>query len=266
MRIREIDEKGEVTNRPELIAAMGFHTGQKVIRKQDRIEGTILKITNSVVQLEVDGKTLSASALSFMEKEWKEAPQAKRDAVSLDWSTYSVVKSPDFKWACMKGLILEAMRKQFDAIKIEACSVYFPRDVKADKAFAIGKLILPCCTNKVSLIEGNESPGLYIGTFSGQNVVLNSCAQFPKDGDGAGSAGCINPFWCVKSHAEKDKCNMSYHVKLNKFQIGASFTLPVMKNCCPLLEGESLMVHHDTKKESKPEELQEVLKRRRVKS
>ena len=261
MRIREIDTHGTITNKVELVSAKGFYVGQRIQRKADHMEATIRSIGNDSVQLNVNGEVLKASSDSFLQGLWKEVA-VKRDPLALDWSKSSVVKSFDFKWACMKGLILEAMRNQFNAIKIEDLAVYIPRDVKAEKPFAIGKLILPCCTNKVSLIEGDDSAGLVIGTFVKKKVVLGSCNQFPKDDD----AGCLNPFWICKTSPDKEKCNMVFHVKMVEFKMSADCTLPVMKNFKKVEAGDSLVVHQpDTSKKSQVEELQPVLKRQRVK-
>ena len=254
-----MDDKGEVTNRPALIGAMGFFIDQKVIRKKDKQEAVIRKIGNDTVQLDVAGELHTVSSTSFLDGDWKEVA-VKRDPSAFDWVNSSIVKSPDFTWACMKGHILESMRKQFNDFKMEHLAVYNPRDVKAAKPFAIGKLILPCCTHKVSLIEGDDVAGLVIGKFETKHVVIGSCNQFPKDDH---EKGCISPFWSVRTNPDKEKCNMSVHVKVVELKFSSELNLPIMKNFKKVEAGESLVLHQADVKKAPVEELQ-PLKRQRL--
>lgn len=169
-RIRQFDADGSLTNDVRL-KEMGFAPGDHVQRKQDKLVGVIEKLTAKKVTVKLgDGSVKSASADSFVNREWR-VVQAKDPAVPVTWAPSAPMHSVEFTLAQVKGFVIQKLWEQAQADNpLESKLRIFqkPKGVFADAAFAVNKLKLPCHTFVVNIKQASVSSDthLTVGTFT----------------------------------------------------------------------------------------------------
>lgn len=70
LRIRELDDKGAIVNEARLTDA-GFSVGDRVRRKCDDKEASIVSMNATAVTLEIGGDQFTCSSQSFLKGDWK---------------------------------------------------------------------------------------------------------------------------------------------------------------------------------------------------
>ncbi len=269
-RMREINQGGDVTNRAELVKAAGFTIGMNVLRKQDKVNASILDVGNDVVTLLVDADEVTVSADSFLKGLWKEAV-AKKEPENVDWVKVAPNKSEPLYQMAMKGFVAQAMLDQWGELmkQPDQFQVMNPKNVKVSEEFSKHKLQLSCATNKILMErnEGDPSPGLQVGVTKGYRVILQPSNVFPKDE--APEQGFLNPFWVMKTCEKKDDCNMEIHGLTSNRDLDSlgddeSIPLPVARNFKKVGAGESLILFSKAAKRTDPvETLEPKAKRHR---
>ena len=61
-RIRDVDDDGKVSEEVSLVRELGFEVGQAVMRKQDKIKGTIEAMAGDKITINVDDGPITGRA------------------------------------------------------------------------------------------------------------------------------------------------------------------------------------------------------------
>ena len=168
IRLRSLDASGNITN-SSMITDQGYQVGQLVKRKADDTEGVIKTIGPQSVTLVVGGVEKLASAISFVNLEWKVVNQ-KPDAVKYDdWQDDLPHKSSVFFAQATKAKVSVMMYQRAikEAKMWDHLEVYSkPRDVVATKHYKRGDLKLDLISTKVDMRRSSEaipSSGILMG-------------------------------------------------------------------------------------------------------
>ena len=149
---------------------MGFAPGDHVQRKQDKLVGVIEKLTAQKVTVKLaDGSVKSASADSFISREWR-VTQAKDPAVPVTWAPSAPMHSVEFTLAQVKGFVIQKLWEQAQAdnpLESKLQIYQKPKGVFAEATFAVNKLKLPCHTFVLNIKQASVASDTYltVGTF-----------------------------------------------------------------------------------------------------
>ncbi|CAE7265657.1 unnamed protein product, partial [Symbiodinium microadriaticum] len=201
--LRKYDDAGAPVNNARVVE-LGFDKGVQVIRKADEVVAVVEEIQPDKVTL----KLASDGSLG----KWKKHTDKSQPIQVGEWWESSPCASPDFLISTVKGRVMLSMLQQYEAFKHEKALQIFskPREVKSLKAFAVGALQVPICTNRVDIRPSSQAGSqgaILIGSMKGagadMSVYIVPSVTFPKDGN----IGFISPAWCMKASCDKEECN-----------------------------------------------------------
>ena len=239
------------------VVELGFDKGVQVVRKADEVVAVVEEIQPDKVTLKLasDGSLVTCSANAFIQGKWKKHTDKSQPIQVGEWWESSPCASPDFLISTVKGRVMLSMLQQYEAFKHEKALQIFskPREVKSLKAFAVGALQVPICTNRVDIRPSSQAGSqgaILIGSMKGagadMSVYIVPSVTFPKDGN----IGFISPAWCMKASCDKEECNCEVSAptaaknfskqKLEK--MSASIHLPSIRNFRKIEVDDSLVI------------------------
>ena len=258
---------------------LGFSVGMGVIRKADEVEAKIHAIEADEVHLMLsDGQVVRVSSDSFVSGKWK-VHKPKQEPVPLaDWSKHAPSHSVDLLLAGMKGVVISALRLQYQDFKAEKfLEVYIKpsKNVCVTKAFSAASLKIPVTTTRVEIRRADQDAP-HAGILAGKVALPDHSEAFvyllpsfvaPKDD---GSIGFLSPAWAMRVSSERSECNMeirgpskAWHKQKLSTDVSA-VSLPVVTNFQQLSAGESLVLFRPELAKAEPvEALQPVAKKPR---
>lgn len=272
-RIRDVNIDGKVSEEVSLVRELGFEVGQAVMRKQDKIKGTIEAMAGDKITINVDDGPITGrahvSTEGFRKGHWKVLKTKPEPPLEvLDCSLYSALASEEFKICVTKGQILKTLFDMEEKHKkVLACvkmTLKPHRDVIALKAFPVGKLCLVPCSTKIETRDKLAAGSVSLGTING--TMFQVCSYFVgPDKDQNFDKAFLQPFWSVRVTHDPDKANVSIEPQLDLSTTNQNFTIPVMRNIKEVAANDVLLRYvQKDKPEVQVEPLVPEPKRRRT--
>jgi hypothetical protein len=277
-KMRDFSVDGVLNNPAAVVNEKGFHVGQQVFRKADKIRAVILQITPEqvIMQTDHDGLQVSSSSASFANGEWANYDPKPEPIQLQEWQKHAPSMSLEFKAMRVKGKVFAELHdlgeKYIDVLQHLKVFVKPKKQVCAAKAFDKHKLVLVPSTLRVDHMASDAdvpSGAINLGVLmtgpaanSGEiSFMLMPSFAMPKK---AGGEGFISPYWLVETtHIAGDE-NMELH--MDKDMKKMEVKIPVLWNKRAIKADEKLVVYL-AKQAPKTEALEEVSaasKKRRV--
>ena len=272
-RIRDVDDDGKVSEQVAFVRELGFAVGQAVMRKQDKIKGTIEAMAGDKITINVDDGPLTGrahvSTEGFRLGHWKVLKTRPEPPLEVpDCSPYSALASQEFNMCVTKGQIFKILLDMEEKHKKVLAGVKMTlkphRDIIALKAFPVGKLCLVPCSTKIETRDKLAAGSVSLGTINGTMFQLGSYFVGP-DKDQNFDNAFLQPFWSVRVTHDPDKANVSIQPQLDLATDNSNFTIPVMRNIKELAANDVLLRYvQKDKPEVQVEPLVPEPKRRRT--
>lgn len=266
--MRSFDKDGKLVNEECLVHEVGFHVGQLVQRKSDKVKGTIKEIKDGKVYLELvddEGnlKVVTATYRSFFSGEWKEIKEKKSLSVE-DLTPYLLDASAYWKTQVNKAKIIMELHdlhaKHASVIGNLTMNVRPTRGIFSKCSYSEKKLFLVPLTDKIG--EKQPQAGMWVEIGKEKKFYLQGHNMVKVNDDGLDPETFLHPFWLVRTSPDHDEVNMEIVSKRH-----GDFNIPVMTNITEVSPGDEL-VRYVAKKASEIEDLEEVedsaSKRRRI--
>jgi hypothetical protein len=248
--MREFDAEGKMLNPDQPLHDAGFGVGVSVIRKQDKLVGTISFLGEPSKVMTHAGQVIDVPVSKLVE-DWKpQTQQAKDDEEELckpELSRCAADKAQAFRILVEKQSIikeLDLLSAKYP-INVEKLKVMVkPREVYVRSACKKHELVLVPITLKVDHKKARDDEGsvplaaLDLGVRGDVRLLLNSSNQQPNAKKNV--LGFVAPFWWITTSIDKDDCNMELHCFKD-------FSAPVARNFSALQPGDRLVLHRPAK-------------------
>lgn len=238
VRIRDVDDEGKISAEVSLVREMGFEVGQPVMRKLDKVKGTIAEMSGDKITINVDDGPITGraqvSAEGFRKGQWKILKTKPDPPLEvLDCSPYSALASEEVKIGLTKGQILQALvnmeEKHKKVLKGIKMTLKPHRDIIATKAFPVGKLCLVPCSTRIETRDQLAAGSVSLGTINGSMFQLGSHFVGP-DKDGSFDKAFLQPFWSVRVTHDPEKANVVIEPLIDLATDNSSLRIPVIRN------------------------------------
>ena len=260
-RQREYDSSGSLKNASSILKENGFHVGQYVVRRKDKVIAQIHDLEGEKVTLNVEEGPISGwaqvSIASFVEKkEWK--PMSKNPITPEEvknWTSFTAQNNRDLMVHLAKGRIFEALLK----LEKEHMSSYSglqifgkpQRSVVATSKFEKHKLILVPTTLRIEIknagdAEKDSGNNVCVGRagVSDMSFFLCPCFNVPvAKEEGGKEVGFISPYWCVRSTRDEKEANCEKTGVFKPTDLNSNIKIHTIRNSKVINPGDSLLLY-----------------------
>ncbi len=210
IRMRQLDNAGQLVQPEVLLAEKGFPIDQTVERKRDKLKGRVVKVENECVTVErLDDANITCivPVAEFLKGDWVKHSTKTAPEELPDWARYGPLSSKDLHYMLVKAKVLTEL-KGLTTMKAQKqwadqLSVFTkPRKVVAKSDIEKGALTLVPITTSIALRDPSEEQrkekkgkdipqsAVLIGDMTVHNsphaavtVWLNTCFTAPKEKD-----------------------------------------------------------------------------------
>jgi hypothetical protein len=252
--IREYTSGGVLVNAVQVILQeIGFESGQRVMRKQDKQVFVISygAADDDVLLTAHDGTTQKTSVGEFQDGKYKQADEEKTVEELANWTQHMASNSIDFNNMVCRSEIALMVRKVNNELLdmnelVKIITKPKPISVVTKTVIKKGDLVLtPATTNIVAKAKGSKDMpknGIRVGERDGYVFFL--IPQFTEPTNK--KPGFIAPYWLVQSTEDENEANMSTSLAKTmptaKPRDANDFVIPLLKNSVKLEEGVTLKV------------------------
>lgn len=263
--MRDFDQNGGMANPNLPLIESGFNVGVDVLRKQDKLSGTISVLGEPTSIMTRTGDVLSVSIDELM-KAWKrvdKAASAAEEEELVDFKSCVADRSLAFRVLVHKQQMILQMHQLTvkypiadDKLKV----MLKPKNVMVTSAFKKHDLVIVPVTLKVDHKNTNvkdecvPSSAIDVGFKDGVRYWLSASNQVPNTKKNV--TGFVCPFWLIASSASKEDCNMELHV-------GKDQSIPVVRNTVALKVGDALVLYRPAKDDKSKVAVEPQSKKRR---
>ena len=242
--MRDFDQTGGMVNPNLPLIEKGFNVGVDVLRKHDKLSGTISVLGDPTSVVTQAGDVLSVSVDELMSV-WRRVGKATSadEEELVDFQSCVAERSQSFRVMVHKQQILLQMHQLTVKYSIAADKLKVmikPKNVLVTAAFKKHDLVIVPVTLKVDHKNTNmkdecvQSSAIDVGFKDGVRYWLSSSNQLPNAKKHF--AGCVCPFWLIASSESKEDCNMELHFLKDH-------SIPVARNTVALKVGDTLVLY-----------------------